>query len=126
MIVRPVGGGYRLPEHLRVTIGTAEENERFLAALARQPEGLMCFEARRHRRRPDRRLVRAGAEAGEAVRARRRRRAQRAPTCKLALERGIIDAIAPIAAAAARDADLVLVATPVAQFPSGIQAIAPH
>jgi len=33
VIVRPVGG-YELPEHLRVTIGTAQENERFLAALA--------------------------------------------------------------------------------------------
>lgn len=34
VIVRPVGGGYGLPEHLRVTVGTAGENERFLAALA--------------------------------------------------------------------------------------------
>lgn len=34
VIVRPVGGGYGLPEHLRVTVGTAEENERFLNALA--------------------------------------------------------------------------------------------
>ena len=34
VIVRPVGGAYQLPEHLRVTIGTPEENERFLAALA--------------------------------------------------------------------------------------------
>jgi histidinol-phosphate aminotransferase len=34
VIVRPVGGGYELPEHLRVTVGTEEENERFLAALA--------------------------------------------------------------------------------------------
>ena len=34
VIVRPVGGGYELPEHLRVTIGTAPENEKFLAALA--------------------------------------------------------------------------------------------
>jgi histidinol-phosphate aminotransferase len=34
VIVRPVGGGYGLPEHLRVTIGTAPENERFLTALA--------------------------------------------------------------------------------------------
>ena len=33
VIVRPVGGGYGLPEHLRVTVGTAEENDRFLAAL---------------------------------------------------------------------------------------------
>jgi histidinol-phosphate aminotransferase len=33
VIVRPVGG-YGLPEHLRVTVGTAEENERFLGALA--------------------------------------------------------------------------------------------
>jgi histidinol-phosphate aminotransferase len=33
VIVRPVAG-YELPEHLRVTIGTPEENERFLAALA--------------------------------------------------------------------------------------------
>jgi histidinol-phosphate aminotransferase len=33
VIVRPVAG-YQLPEHLRVTIGTAAENERFLGALA--------------------------------------------------------------------------------------------
>jgi histidinol-phosphate aminotransferase len=33
VIVRPVTG-YGLPEHLRVTVGTAEENARFLAALA--------------------------------------------------------------------------------------------
>ena len=36
---------------------------------------------------------------------------------KLAMERGIIDSIAPDPASAARDADLVLVSTPVAQFP---------
>jgi len=34
VIVRPVGGGYQLPEHLRVTVGTEAENERFLVALA--------------------------------------------------------------------------------------------
>jgi histidinol-phosphate aminotransferase len=34
VIVRPVGGAYGLPEHLRVTIGTPQENEKFLAALA--------------------------------------------------------------------------------------------
>jgi histidinol-phosphate aminotransferase len=33
VIVRPVAG-YGLPEHLRVTVGTEQENERFLAALA--------------------------------------------------------------------------------------------
>ena len=33
VIVRPVAG-YGLPEHLRVSIGTAQENDRFLAALA--------------------------------------------------------------------------------------------
>jgi prephenate dehydrogenase len=43
---------------------------------------------------------------------------------KLALERGIIDAIAPDPAAAARDADLVLVATPVAQFPAVFASLA--
>jgi len=32
VIVRPIGG-YGMPEHLRVTIGTPKENERFLAAL---------------------------------------------------------------------------------------------
>jgi histidinol-phosphate aminotransferase len=32
VIVRPVAG-YGLPEHLRVTIGTAAENDKFLAAL---------------------------------------------------------------------------------------------
>jgi prephenate dehydrogenase len=39
-----------------------------------------------------------------------------AQNLKLARERGILDAIAPDAAMAAKDADLVLVATPVAQF----------
>jgi histidinol-phosphate aminotransferase len=34
VIVRPVGGPYGLPEHLRVTVGTPEENEKFLTALA--------------------------------------------------------------------------------------------
>jgi len=34
VIVRPVGGGYQLPEHLRVTVGTAAENDKFLSALA--------------------------------------------------------------------------------------------
>ncbi len=34
VIVRPVAG-YGMPEHLRVTVGTAPQNERFLAALAR-------------------------------------------------------------------------------------------
>src|SRR5258706_9055458 len=33
VIVRP-GGGYQLPAHLRVTVGTARENERLLSALA--------------------------------------------------------------------------------------------
>jgi histidinol-phosphate aminotransferase len=33
VIVRPVAG-YGLPEHLRVTVGTARENEKFLTALA--------------------------------------------------------------------------------------------
>jgi histidinol-phosphate aminotransferase len=32
VIVRPVAN-YGLPTHLRVTVGLAEENERFLAAL---------------------------------------------------------------------------------------------
>jgi prephenate dehydrogenase len=39
-----------------------------------------------------------------------------AANLKLATERGVIDSIAPDAAAAARGADLVLVATPLAQF----------
>jgi histidinol-phosphate aminotransferase len=33
VIVRPIAG-YGLPEHLRVTVGTAQENEKFLAALS--------------------------------------------------------------------------------------------
>ena len=33
VIVRPVGGGYKLPEFLRVSIGLARENDRLLAAL---------------------------------------------------------------------------------------------
>ena len=43
---------------------------------------------------------------------------------RLALERGAIDAIAPNAAAAAREADIVLVATPIAQFAGVFSAIA--
>ncbi|MGD9953859.1 MAG: aminotransferase class I/II-fold pyridoxal phosphate-dependent enzyme, partial [Burkholderiales bacterium] len=39
VIVRPVGGGYELPEHLRVTVGTEAENERFLAALTASLKG---------------------------------------------------------------------------------------
>ena len=34
VIVRPVGGGYELPEHLRITVGTEGENEKCLSALA--------------------------------------------------------------------------------------------
>jgi prephenate dehydrogenase len=47
-----------------------------------------------------------------------------AANLKLARERGIIDAIAPDPASAARDADLVLVATPVAQFPAVFASLA--
>jgi prephenate dehydrogenase len=43
---------------------------------------------------------------------------------RLALERGIIDSIAD-PATAVRDADVVLLSTPVAQFPKVLQAIAP-
>jgi len=46
-----------------------------------------------------------------------------AANLKLALERGAIDSIAPDAASAARDADLVLVAAPVAQFPEIFSSI---
>jgi len=42
---------------------------------------------------------------------------------KLALERGIVDSIARDAAVAAKDADLVLVATPLAQFASIFSAL---
>lgn len=34
VIVRPIGGGYGMPEWLRVTIGSETENQRFLAALS--------------------------------------------------------------------------------------------
>jgi prephenate dehydrogenase len=47
-----------------------------------------------------------------------------AANLKLALERGIIDAVAPDPASAARDADLVLVSTPVAQFPKVFAGLA--
>ena len=43
----------------------------------------------------------------------------------LALERGVIDAVASSAAHAAQDAELVLVATPVAQYPRVFGAIGP-
>jgi histidinol-phosphate aminotransferase len=34
VIVRPTGG-YRFPEHVRVTVGTVEENKKFIGALER-------------------------------------------------------------------------------------------
>jgi len=48
-----------------------------------------------------------------------------AANLKLALEQGVIDAVAADAADAARDADLVLVAAPVAQFAGIFAALAP-
>ncbi|MDM8560013.1 histidinol-phosphate transaminase [Candidatus Parabeggiatoa sp. HSG14] len=33
IIVRPIGGGYKMPQHLRVSIGTKAENEQFIKAL---------------------------------------------------------------------------------------------
>ena len=47
-----------------------------------------------------------------------------AANLKVALERGAIDSIAPDPAAAARGADLVLISTPVAQFPKVFAALA--
>ena len=47
-----------------------------------------------------------------------------AANLKLALERGIVDSIAPDPAAAARGADLVLISTPVAQFAKVFAALA--
>ncbi|WP_226801753.1 histidinol-phosphate transaminase [Alkalilimnicola sp. S0819] len=42
VIVRPVGGGYQLPEYLRFSIGTEAENDRLLQALAvLRDEGLL-------------------------------------------------------------------------------------
>jgi prephenate dehydrogenase len=47
-----------------------------------------------------------------------------AANLKLALERGILDSTAPDPATAARGADLILVATPVAQFPAVFASLA--
>ena len=38
VIVRPIAG-YGMPEHLRVTVGTRTQNERFLESLARSLTG---------------------------------------------------------------------------------------
>ena len=47
------------------------------------------------------------------------------PNLELACERGIIDSIASDPGSASKDVDLVLVATPVAQFPSVFEALKP-
>lgn len=47
-----------------------------------------------------------------------------AANLKLALERGIIDSIAPDPATGARGADLILISTPVAQFPAVLASLA--
>jgi len=47
-----------------------------------------------------------------------------AANLKLALERGIIDSSAPDPATAARGADLILISTPVAQFPAVLASLA--
>jgi prephenate dehydrogenase len=46
-----------------------------------------------------------------------------AANLKIAMERGILDSIAPDAATAARDADLVLVAAPVGQYPEILSSL---
>ena len=33
VIVRPIGGGYGMPQHIRVSVGLASENDAFLRAL---------------------------------------------------------------------------------------------
>ena len=83
---RAPGGDYGLPEFLRVTVGLPAENDaRSSRALARDARALTVAEARmdrqarRHRRRPDRRLVRAGAEGARAPWARSSASAAAAP-----------------------------------------------
>jgi histidinol-phosphate aminotransferase len=39
VIVRPMGG-YQFPEHVRVTVGTMEENRKFVDALEKVIKGL--------------------------------------------------------------------------------------
>jgi histidinol-phosphate aminotransferase len=38
VIVRPMGG-YQFPEHIRVTVGTMDENRQFIAALRKVIKG---------------------------------------------------------------------------------------
>ncbi|XID75810.1 histidinol-phosphate transaminase [Alkanindiges sp. WGS2144] len=45
VIVRPVGGGYAMPQHIRVSIGLFEENARFLQALAEVMVEIPAIEA---------------------------------------------------------------------------------
>ena len=67
VIVRPVGGGYGCPSTCASPSARAEENETLPGRARRQPEGHDARDVARHRRRPDRRLVRAGAEAGQSA-----------------------------------------------------------
>ena len=80
VIVRPMDG-YGLPEHLRVTVGLPEENERFVealeAVLARRRDDAARRPAADRRRRPDRRLARAGGPRARAGRRGGRARPQR-------------------------------------------------
>ena len=129
--MRPVAG-YGLPEFLRVTVGLPAENRRFLDALAavcrsRADRSPHALRPSRHRRRPDRRLVRAGAQvrpvasqpsSASAVAARTSTRRSRAAS-----------SIAPspwtrTGRARSARADLVLVATPVGEFAALFRALA--
>ena len=95
----------------------SKENERFLEALASERERRTEIgQARRHRRRPDRRLVPLALKKARLVRhvvgvGRTRKNLQEA------LRLGVIDEAVREPALAVRDADVVVIGTPVGQMP---------
>ena len=125
IIVRPIGN-YGMPEYVRVTIGTAKENERFLEALA----------AVLRRMKPIAKLVVVGVgliggsaalalrEAGMVGRVIGVGRSRE--NLDVALRLGIIDEATDDYALALDAADVVLITTPVAQMPAVLARIALH
>ena len=96
VIVRPVGGGYGLPEHLRVTVGTAAGERAVPRRARREPEGRRCCSS-------DVAVIGVGLIGGSfALALKQARRGARTSSASAATartsssraERGIIDAIA--------------------------------
>ena len=130
VIVRPVAG-YGMPDHLRVTVGLAAENERVLHRARGGAEGLSALVAIAIEKLVVVGVGLIGASFALALReAGAVRKVVGVGRSRANLERalaaGAIDETAADAGTAADGADFVLVATPVAVMADAFASVGPH